>query len=329
MSPQLPSPTQPAPTATAAPYMPKVPAISAWLNCRMNGRSAPAAILRFHRRLYLASQGRLGHGMFGAPCLILSTTGRRTGMPRQVPLVYVRDGANYVLAASNDGQDHDPAWLLNIRTTPAVALLVKRQRVTGTAKILAPTDPGYGRLWAAFNTASGDRYQHYQAKTARPIPLVVIEPALSAADERNSQMASTTPAAGVSRTRPPAAALAAVTIQVLAGTITSVGGVYFGLKAGGGWIASAALFAAAWPLWILSAAGLIRGSARARKIALGLATALLAFSAFKITWIHQSSSYPIAAVDLVLLACLMAPSTRRFTSRQAPAPLAEMATTAP
>jgi len=93
-----------------------------------------------------------------------------------VALIYVRDGENYVLAASNDGRDHDPAWLLNIHTVPAVQLLVKRQRVHGTARVLHPVDPGYGRLWATFNAASGDRYQHYQAKTPRPIPLVIIEP---------------------------------------------------------------------------------------------------------------------------------------------------------
>jgi len=95
----------------------------------------------------------------------------------------------------------------------------------------------------------------------------------------------------------------------------SAGSLYFGLKAGGGWIASAVLFAAAWPLWILSAAGLTRGSARARKIALGLASALLVFSVFKIVRFHESASDLIASVDLMLLACLMTASTRRFTTR--------------
>ena len=117
------------------------------------------------------------------------------------------------------------------------------------------------------------------------------------------------------RTRPPAATLAAVTIGVLVGTVTSAGALYFGLQAGGGWIASAALFAAAWPLWILSAIGLTRGSARARKTALGLAAVLLAFSVFKIVRFHESASYLIASLDLLLLACLMAASTRRFTTR--------------
>jgi len=128
-------------------------------------------------------------------------------------------------------------------------------------------------------------------------------------------MSGTTPASSTTRTRPPAVTLAAAAIGVLAGTVTCAGALYFGLQAGGGWIASAVVFAAAWPLWILSAAGLTRGSARARKIALGLATALLAFSVFKIVRFHESASYLIAAFDLVLLACLTASPARRFTTR--------------
>ena len=128
-------------------------------------------------------------------------------------------------------------------------------------------------------------------------------------------MSSTTPTIRATRTRPPATTIAAVALQVLIGTVTSFGGLYFGLQAGGGWIVSATLFAAAWPLWMVSAVGLIRGSARARKVAVGLATALLAFSAFKIIWLHESASYLVASLDLVLLACLIATPTRRFSAR--------------
>ena len=128
-------------------------------------------------------------------------------------------------------------------------------------------------------------------------------------------MPSNTPAVKAARTRPPAAAIVAVALQVLVGSITSFGGLYFGLQAGGAWIVSAVLFAAAWPLWIVSAVGLTRGSGPAHKIAVGLAAALLAFSISKIIWIHESASYLVASVDLVLLACLMAVSTRRFIAR--------------
>jgi len=128
-------------------------------------------------------------------------------------------------------------------------------------------------------------------------------------------VSSTTPTIKVTRTRPPASTIAAVALQVLIGTVTSFGGLYFGLQAGGGWIVSATLFAAAWPLWIVSAIGLIRGSARARKVSVGLGAALLAFSAFKIIWIHESASYLVASLDLVLLACLTVTPTRRFSVR--------------
>jgi len=126
---------------------------------------------------------------------------------------------------------------------------------------------------------------------------------------------STRYALEATRTRPPASAIAAAALQVLIGTVTSFGGLYFGLQAGGAWIASATLFAVAWPLWIATAIGLARGSARAREIAVALAAALLAFSTFKIIWIHESASYLVACLGLVLLACLTAAPTRRFTAR--------------
>ena len=128
-------------------------------------------------------------------------------------------------------------------------------------------------------------------------------------------MSSTTSTVGTTRTRPPASTIAAVGLQVLIGTVTSFGGLYFGLQAGGAWIVSATIFAAAWPLWIVSAIGLIRGSARARKLAVGLATALLAFSVFKIIRFHESASYLVASVALILLACLTAAPTRKFSAR--------------
>ena len=131
-------------------------------------------------------------------------------------------------------------------------------------------------------------------------------------------MSSTTPTIKATRTRPPASTIAAVALQVLIGTVTSFGGLYFGLQAGGAWIVSATLFAAAWPLWIATAIGFTRGSARAREIAVGLAAALLAFSVFKIIRFHESASYLVACLDLVLLACLMAAPTRRFTTTVEP-----------
>ncbi|WP_265443662.1 nitroreductase/quinone reductase family protein [Flexivirga meconopsidis] len=52
------------------------------------------------------------------PQLTLTTTGRRTGRPRAVPLLYVRDGGGYVVVGSNFGQANHPAWVLNLRHDP-------------------------------------------------------------------------------------------------------------------------------------------------------------------------------------------------------------------
>ncbi len=156
--------------------VPHVSRLASWVNERTKGRPTPAAFLRFHRWVYLRSGGSLGHGLIGAPSLLLTTTGRRSHRPRVTVLAYARDGDRYVVTASNDGRDADPAWLLNLEAAPLVMLQVARRRRRGTATVVRPPDPDYPRLWAMVNAANHDRYTGYQAKTRRPIPLVALQP---------------------------------------------------------------------------------------------------------------------------------------------------------
>jgi deazaflavin-dependent oxidoreductase (nitroreductase family) len=155
---------------------PAVPRFADWMNERTKGRPTPAGFLRFHRWIYQTSEGRFGHGMIGAPCLILTTTGRRSRKARPAVLVYAKDGEGYVLAASNDGLENDPGWLFNVRAEPAVKLRVARQELTGIAQVVESFDPDYRRLWALLNATNHARYDGYQTRTKRPIPIVVIEP---------------------------------------------------------------------------------------------------------------------------------------------------------
>lgn len=134
-------------------------------------------ILAVHARLYEASDGRIGHRLIGVPCLLLRTTGRKTGKTRTSALVYARDGGRYLVVASNNGSDRPPAWLLNLRHDPAVEIQVARRRERAMAAVVAPGDPDYERLWRAVNDNNHDRYNGYQRKTARPIPVVVLTPA--------------------------------------------------------------------------------------------------------------------------------------------------------
>jgi deazaflavin-dependent oxidoreductase (nitroreductase family) len=134
-------------------------------------------LLSVHSRVYSGTGGRIGHRLIGVPCLLLRTTGRKTGQPRTVALVYARDGARYLVVASNNGSDHPPGWFFNLREQPAVEIQVGRSRQPAAAAVVMPGDPDYPRLWQAVNDNNHGRYHGYQAKTARPIPVVVLTPA--------------------------------------------------------------------------------------------------------------------------------------------------------
>ncbi len=91
--------------------------------------------------------------------------------------MYARDGDGYVVVASNGGADRPPGWLFNIEAEPAVEIQVGRGRHRATARIVRSRDAGYPRLWKLVNDKNYGRYNRYQARTARPIALVVITPA--------------------------------------------------------------------------------------------------------------------------------------------------------
>jgi F420H(2)-dependent quinone reductase len=158
-------------------------------------------LLTVHQRLYERSGGRLGHRLIRLRFLLLRTTGRRTGQPRTVTLAYARDAAgpgragpdragpdragpdradedraDYVVVASNYGSAQPPGWLLNIGADPRVQIRDGPRRTGATARIVSPGDPGYERLWQLVNDHNHGRYRGYQAKTSRPIPVVVLTP---------------------------------------------------------------------------------------------------------------------------------------------------------
>jgi deazaflavin-dependent oxidoreductase (nitroreductase family) len=141
----------------------------------MGTSTGPAFVPRLHRWLYQRTGGRLGHGIIGVPALLLHTTGHRSGLRRTAALVYGRDGSSYVVAASNYGGDHDPAWLDNLRADPRVRLQVARRHMEAEARIVPPDDPDYARLLAVMNRINRNRYDLYRAKATRPIPLVALQ----------------------------------------------------------------------------------------------------------------------------------------------------------
>jgi len=138
--------------------------------------SVTGTVLRLHQKLYVRSNGRVGHGMLGVPTLLLRTTGRRSGATRTNALVYARDGEDYLVVASNGGADQPPAWLYNLRAKPEVEIQVAKDRHTATARIVEPADSDYERLWRIVNNNNRDRYTAYQQQTSRQIPVIAVSP---------------------------------------------------------------------------------------------------------------------------------------------------------
>jgi F420H(2)-dependent quinone reductase len=138
--------------------------------------SITGQVLRAHEALYKATDGRVGHKMIGVPCLLLRTTGRRSGQTRTNGLVYARDGDDYLVVASNGGADKAPGWLHNVQANPDVEIQIGRSRQKGTARVVGPSDQSFERLWKLVNENNRDRYTGYQKNTDRPIPVVAITP---------------------------------------------------------------------------------------------------------------------------------------------------------
>jgi deazaflavin-dependent oxidoreductase (nitroreductase family) len=139
--------------------------------------SLTGQMLKLHERLYVATDGRIGHKMIGVPTLLLRTTGRRSGQTRTNGLVYAQDGDDYLVVPSNGGADKPPAWLHNLKADASAEIQIGRVRRRGTARVVEPSDTAYDRLWKIVNENNRDRYYAYQKQTERPIPVVAVTPA--------------------------------------------------------------------------------------------------------------------------------------------------------
>lgn len=126
-----------------------------------------------HRWLYQVSGGRLGATLRGAKVAILTTTGRKSGKARAVPINVVSDGANWAGTASYSGHDVHPAWYLNLEANPEATLTVDGADHAMRARTAAGAERD--RLWAKLVNVYPD-YAEYQKVTDRAIPVVVFEP---------------------------------------------------------------------------------------------------------------------------------------------------------
>ena len=126
-----------------------------------------------HVRRYVETDGEVGYlWREGAPILILTVTGRKSGTEYSTPLIFGEDGGNYVLVASQGGLPDHPDWYLNLVAEPEVGVQVKADKFRAHARTAENEERD--RLWKQMNEI-WPHYDEYQTKTERVIPVVVLE----------------------------------------------------------------------------------------------------------------------------------------------------------
>jgi deazaflavin-dependent oxidoreductase (nitroreductase family) len=115
----------------------------------------------------------LGHFPSGAPVCLLTTKGRKSGQRRTVPLLYLADGDDLVVVASQGGAPQHPGWYFNLVANPTAEVQVGRRRFPVTARTVSAEEKA--ALWPRL-LAIYPPYDDYQRRTTRSIPVMRLSP---------------------------------------------------------------------------------------------------------------------------------------------------------
>jgi deazaflavin-dependent oxidoreductase (nitroreductase family) len=126
-----------------------------------------------HVRQYEATSGQTGFEWNGTQILILRTKGRSSGELRKAPLIFGRDGADYLVVASKGGAPEHPGWYKNLSAIPNIEIQVKGDILPVRARTATAEEKK--RLWPVMTKEWVD-YDKYQKSTSRDIPLVILSP---------------------------------------------------------------------------------------------------------------------------------------------------------
>jgi deazaflavin-dependent oxidoreductase (nitroreductase family) len=123
----------------------------------------------------LGASWRLGSQHFkDVPSIgILTTTGRKSGEPRESPLVFLREGDRVILVASYGGRVDNPMWYLNLKANPKLSFQIKNEVMKLTARDV--TEAERAEYWPKLEAMNSD-YENYRSWTDRTIPIVICEP---------------------------------------------------------------------------------------------------------------------------------------------------------
>lgn len=123
-----------------------------------------------HVSLYRLTGGKVGGGK---STLILTTTGRKSGIERSTPLFFFDDEGRFIIIASNGGAAKHPTWWLNLQSNPHAKIQVNARVIPVTAK--QADEEERKRLWAII-AENYKQFVSYQQRTPREIPIVILTP---------------------------------------------------------------------------------------------------------------------------------------------------------
>ena len=132
------------------------------------------SLMPLDRRVLIRTGGRKTLlGPMGLPTMVLETIGRKSGQPRLSPLLFARDGDSVIVAGSNFGQEHHPAWTGNLIAQPAATVVAGGRRIAVSASLLEGDERD-----RAYHAMIGMNpvYAEYRKRTDRPIRVFRLTP---------------------------------------------------------------------------------------------------------------------------------------------------------
>lgn len=124
--------------------------------------------------LYRATGGRIGGKFrYGAPVMLVTYRGRKSGKQMTAPLLFIRDGERVVTVASKGGMSKHPLWFVNLQANPDCEVEIGRDKRAMHAR--RATDEEKAHYWPRLLAVYPD-YDLYQQRTTRNIPVVILEP---------------------------------------------------------------------------------------------------------------------------------------------------------
>jgi F420H(2)-dependent quinone reductase len=128
---------------------------------------------KLNAQIYRLTRGRFWNKVGTAPVLLLTATGRRSGEPRTVPVVYLADGERKIVIGSNAGHARTPAWSHNLQANPDAEVQIRGKRQLVRARVAV--DEEREQLWRRVNEMY-EGFDSYDANVDRDIAVFVLEP---------------------------------------------------------------------------------------------------------------------------------------------------------